>query len=175
MKTDLLDDDMLPRNYVFASLLSRIYASLIDFIIQMLSALIFYYATKGSFLSNIFPLLFSVFYFILSESSEKQGSFGKQLLKIKVCNYSYEKIDIAAATTRTIVKYFPSFMFFIVSILQFNDTGIINNAPFSTKYNFIEIIGLLLMIQIYCSAFFNSKKQGTHDKIAKTYVVKEII
>jgi len=173
MKTELLDDEILPKSYEYAPILSRVYASFIDFVIQMIASLIFYFLTKALFLTNIFTLLFSIVYYILLESSEKQGSFGKQLLKIKVTNYNYDRIDIGTAATRTIVKYIPSFMFLIVNILQFNDTGNLNNALFSTKYSWIDIIASLMMIQIYCSALVNSKKQGTHDRIAETYVVKE--
>ena len=138
MEEVLIDNDIIPKKHELASLSSRIYASLIDFVIQILATII----------------------------------FGKQLLKIKVCNYSYERINIATSFTRTIVKYFPSFLLLIVSILQYNDNGTVANAMFSSKYYWIEIIATILMLEIYSSAFFNGKKQGTHDKLAETYVIK---
>ncbi|HNY54070.1 MAG TPA: RDD family protein [Chitinophagales bacterium] len=172
MEEVLIDNDIIPKKHELASLSSRIYASLIDFVIQILATIIFYYLSKVVFLTNIFTLLFSMLYFILLESSQRQGTFGKQLLKIKVCNYSYERINIATSFTRTIVKYFPSFLLLIVSILQYNDNGTVANAMFSSKYYWIEIIATILMLEIYSSAFFNGKKQGTHDKLAETYVIK---
>ena len=56
--------------------------------------------------SNSVPLLFFWFYFSLMESSNKQSTFGKRILGVKVTGIDGNKISFLHATGRTFAKFF---------------------------------------------------------------------
>jgi len=78
-------------------------------------------------------------YYAYMESSEKQATFGKLALGIKVTDTSFQRIDFAKASMR----YFS------------------------------KILSGIIMGIGYLMAAFTEKKQGLHDLIAGTLVVKK--
>lgn len=58
-------------------------------------------------------------YHIILESSVKQGTYGKQILKIKVCDMQGERIDTGRAIGRNIAKLFSVMTFFIGYLFAF--------------------------------------------------------
>lgn len=58
-------------------------------------------------------------YHIIMESSEKQATYGKQILKIKVCDMQGERISPALATTRNLAKLISVLTLFIGYLFSF--------------------------------------------------------
>jgi uncharacterized RDD family membrane protein YckC len=58
-------------------------------------------------------------YHIIMESSVKQATYGKQLLKIKVCDLSGERITLARAVGRNLAKAFSVLTFFTGYLISF--------------------------------------------------------
>lgn len=58
-------------------------------------------------------------YHIIMESSVKQATYGKQLLKIKVCDLSGERITLARAIGRNLAKAFSVLTFFTGYLISF--------------------------------------------------------
>jgi uncharacterized RDD family membrane protein YckC len=69
-------------------------------------------------LAAIIPVV-KFIYHIVMESSPKQGTYGKQILKIKVCNMQGERISVAHATGRNLAKILSVFSLFIGYLLCF--------------------------------------------------------
>jgi uncharacterized RDD family membrane protein YckC len=78
-------------------------------------------------------------YFALMESSDKQATFGKQAVGLRVTDIHGERISFANATGRHFAKF---------------------------------LSGMIMYIG-YFMAGFTEKKQGLHDIIAQTLVVKK--
>ena len=89
-------------------------------------------------LAMLFTMILQWLYFSLMESSAKQATLGKMLLKLKVTNMDGNRISMANATGRFFAKYLSAM---------------------------ILLIG-------YMMAGWTEKKQGLHDIIANTLVVK---
>jgi uncharacterized RDD family membrane protein YckC len=60
----------------------------------------------------IIPVV-NLIYHLIMESSAKQGTYGKQLLRIKVCDLQGERISPAHATGRNLAKIFSVLTLFI--------------------------------------------------------------
>jgi len=58
-------------------------------------------------------------YHTIMESSVKQGTFGKQILKIRVCDLNGERIGFALAIGRNLAKILSSMPFFIGYVFCF--------------------------------------------------------
>jgi len=90
-------------------------------------------------LTALFPFVGIFLYFILMESSSKQGTLGKMAVGIKVTDMKGVRISVGRSAGRFFVKVFSGMFFGI---------------------------GYLMVI-------FTAKKQGLHDIIAETLVIKK--
>ena len=90
-------------------------------------------------ISTVTGFLVSWLYSAGLQSSDKQATLGKQLLKLKVTDLKGKRISFSKATIRYLAKI---------------------------------LSGLVLLIG-YIMIAFTEKKQGLHDIIAKTLVVKK--
>jgi uncharacterized RDD family membrane protein YckC len=66
----------------------------------------------------VIPLV-KLIYHIIMESSAKQGTFGKQILKIKVCDMQGYRISFARAAGRNFAKLFSVLTLFIGYLYSF--------------------------------------------------------
>jgi len=66
----------------------------------------------------IIPLVNFV-YHTFSECSEKQATFGKQIIKLKVCDMEGRRIDFARAAGRNLAKLFSVATFFVGYLISF--------------------------------------------------------
>jgi uncharacterized RDD family membrane protein YckC len=62
-------------------------------------------------------IMISWLYFALMESSKSQGTVGKLVLKIKVTDYSYQRISFARASGRYFGKFVSNFILLIGYIM----------------------------------------------------------
>ena len=76
----------------------------------------------GVFLTFAAVKLFIAFpYFALLESSRRQGTIGKQVMKIKVTDLEGNRISFARATGRYFLKMVSSFEFMLGYLISFSD------------------------------------------------------
>jgi len=66
----------------------------------------------------VIPLV-NFIYHIVMESSAKQATYGKQILKIKVCDLQGERISTAHAIGRNVAKLFSVMTFFVGYLFAF--------------------------------------------------------
>jgi uncharacterized RDD family membrane protein YckC len=66
----------------------------------------------------VIPLV-KFIYHVIMESSASQGTYGKQILKIKVCDMQGERISFARAAGRNFAKLFSVATFFIGYLFSF--------------------------------------------------------
>jgi len=86
----------------------------------------------------LLPLICAILYYAYFESSTKQATLGKMVMKLKVVGKDGERISFANAIGRF----------------------------------FAKILSFVTLCVGYIMIAFDSKKQGFHDKLASTYVVK---
>ena len=95
-----------------ASFINRLIAFIIDgvilFAVYMLITLIF-----RDWIANILSNLAAIAYFSYFESSERQATIGKALMKIRVTDQEGNRIKTSKAVVRTLGKYVSSMIFFI--------------------------------------------------------------
>lgn len=120
-----------------AYLIDGILLGIINFVIGMVVGMILPESIAG-YVGMGIGLLIGLAYFAYMESSEKQATFGKQVLNIKVTDMEGGRIS----TGNAVVRYLSKIL-----------SGIILG------------IGFLMVL-------FTERKQGLHDIIAKTLVVK---
>ena len=114
----------------FAGFDQRVTAALIDWLIVTgvcaIPVLVIVILIPRELMSTILSLgLFILIpacyfvYHVIMESSSKQGTHGKQILKIKVCNLQGEPITLAHAAGRNLAKVFSVLTLFAGYLLAF--------------------------------------------------------
>lgn len=79
------------------------------------------------------------FYFLFMEAGPRQGTFGKQILGLRVVDAAGQRISLRTSLIRSLSK----------------------------------ILSFLLLFAGFLLVAFTEKKQGLHDLIAGTYVIRE--
>jgi uncharacterized RDD family membrane protein YckC len=108
-------------------------------------------------------------YFAFFESSEKQATFGKQRLSLKVIDGNENRISFVKALMRNLLKFLPWEISHTViwQITFFPETNpIMINLGFGLVY-------LLIGLNI-ASTLMTKTRQTLYDLITKTFVVKNI-
>jgi len=187
MENTILDDNFAEKanpleNVRFAGFGSRLGAALIDMLILLPLTIIGFYNSMNS-KSLPLMMLVSVLAFLYKPYLEwkRSATYGKTAVGIKVINYDGENID----QNQAIARYFPWIISFMISFStnimlflspEFQDVDnfmqlgmIMQNSPLSTINSIYSIIFLILV----GSLIADSKKQGFHDKYAKTYCIKD--
>ncbi len=90
-------------------------------------------------------------------------TFGKRIMKIAVVNYNYEYLNLQESFTR-------AFILSLLLMLNGWALSILQNPILSFLVTIIVFGGTLSMI--YALVFNRTTRQGIHDLISKTYVVK---
>lgn len=105
------------------------------------------------------PLLLSCVYYTLMESSQYQATLGKSLCKLKVVDYSGQRVTIARAFVRYCVKNCGA-VFFLFGFITSSLDCVIRFG-----------IGFLCFFFVTAAILVTDRKQGVYDFIAKTCVV----
>src|SRR5690606_33851383 len=93
-------------------------AILIDgIIIGVVSGLLILLLGSDSILYNILSILLGAAYYIYFESSDKQGTVGKQLMNLKVTDERYERITVERALIRYLCKI-PSALILMIGYIM---------------------------------------------------------
>lgn len=194
MNEGILDEGLIEgpvgNNIIYASFWTRVGASLIDFLVLLpLIGLMMYnnMAVKSMWIMIGLYVLMAAYKPLLEW--DKGATLGKMAVKIKVVDAdSLEKMTLNQSIKRYLPWLISNVISLILAIMLFNAPG------FEEATNFIEL-GLLqqeqgqsqgemeilnwvnggyslIFMAVVLSVAFDSKKQGLHDKMASTYVVK---
>lgn len=128
-----MEDQLLDQSYVkgeptdYAGFWVRFGAAFIDGIITSLIGLAIVYGTGGSIenqsgLQNLFNLVLGWLYAAIMESSERQATFGKIALGIKVTDMNGDRISFAKATGRHFGKIISAIILLIGYIMAAFDS-----------------------------------------------------
>jgi uncharacterized RDD family membrane protein YckC len=172
----------IPVNY--ATFWQRVGACLIDIIIISLPSIVFWAvatfmlkmdakSVEYNAISQAVSLVITVLYYSLFESSAKQGTWGKQMLELRVVDMTGERIDIGTAFTRTLVKSAPSIIIlaglFVFGMPPVNPNGM---PEFSSPAYILQMSMLVISFVCYLTAAFTARRQAIHDLVAGTVVLK---
>lgn len=117
----------------YAGFIQRLLAFLLDgliiygfLIISAILAVILSLTLNDDLLSiNLFNcylffqmIIFSTLYYVLQEASNRQATFGKRVMGIKVTNLDGGRIGLGQATGRTLGKILSAFFFFLGFLVQ---------------------------------------------------------
>lgn len=143
-----------------AYLLDILLVNLFVFLILIAAALI-----NGP-LADVYSITFAnialFVYLIYFESSRAQATPGKKWMNLKVVDLESRKISFVKAFFRYFAGGMPGIVLVVVDVAA-NGAGIIN-----------EHLGwyFLVLFAIYAPVFFTDMRQGVHDVLAGTIVVK---
>jgi uncharacterized RDD family membrane protein YckC len=121
------------------------------------------------------PISFAIAiaYYSLFESGSKQGTWGKQILDLKVTDMTGDRISLNTAFTRTLTKLIPSIIGY-TSLFVF---GMIdkNNPDFKGPAFIIPNAMAGVMLIMYLIATITARRQAAHDLVAGTVVLKKYV
>lgn len=164
---------------------TRAGAYLLDTILLGVVAFLINYVNITNFKSFLLYLTFAllgVFYKPFLESYYG-ATIGKMIVKIKVTDKNFKKIDITTSILRSLILVIPVVMYIPIYYMAFNNTSLSEINGFmefsrsvASEYSMQGIIGNLSMILITADIIFlltdSSKTQRSlHDRIANTYVI----
>ncbi|MDE5090457.1 MAG: RDD family protein [Trichodesmium sp. St19_bin2] len=167
---------MSQKNY--ASFNQRFVASLIDGVVFLLLI----YLTLGkqeinentSVKSSVFLVLNTVLgwlYFAILESSQIQGTLGKQIVGISVTDLRGNKISFGKATARYFGKSFFLVVWIAATIVAIMGEGTgSTDSPYLILAGILFILGLIVLVVGYLMAAFTPEKQALHDIMARCLV-----
>lgn len=121
---------------------------------------------------SIVILIITIAYFVLMESSPKQGTLGKMLLGIKITDENGDRISPITALERYVIFGVFGIITSVLSIVQ-GPPKISTTTPAVGASTIIGLIGFVYYIIILITMLSSEYKQGLHDKLAKTYVVNK--
>ena len=166
----------------FANLWQRISAFLLDYLIltvylAVLSAIFFVNPNASSLFDSrikaqLFGFLLVTFpitlYFAISESSKKQGTWGKSRLSLKVTNREGNRIGFGKTLIRSTLKFVP---------WEISHT-LIWEVTFNPDLSPIILNGLLIVIYgllgaNIASLLLTKTRQTLYDLVCGTYVIKK--
>jgi uncharacterized RDD family membrane protein YckC len=105
-------------------------------------------------------------YFIFSESSKYQATFGKRLMKLKVVNSMGNRISFARALMRTCLKLLPTWELIHMSVLIPKPLIYEKNPGIPV----LLIAAYVFMILYFVVLAFSHGKRSVHDLIVRTEV-----
>ena len=123
-----------------------------------------FWAQLTGFLLVTLPV---TFYFSLSESSQRRGSWGKTKVGLQVTDQRGGRIHFGRALARTALKFVPwELSHTLVWTIIFSP----EESPVWVNYGFILVYGLLGLN--LASLAFTKRRQTLYDLLVKTYVIK---
>lgn len=166
----------------FANLWQRISAFLLDYLIlavylAVLSAIFFIIPNASSLfdsriMAQMFGFLFITFpitlYFAISESSKKQGTWGKSRLSLKVTDKDGNEIGFGKSLIRSILKFIP---------WEISHT-LIWDVTFNPEINPIILNSMLVLVYgllgaNIASLLLTKTRQTLYDLVCGTYIIKK--
>lgn len=131
-------------------------------------------ASSQSFIPySILTLIVTIAYFVLMESSPKQGTLGKMLLGMKITDENGERMSVATASKRYAIFWIFGLITSILSIVAGSPKP--SSVAITVTTTIVTLLGCIYRIVIFITMLVAESKQGQglHDKLSKTYVVNK--
>ncbi len=172
----------------YASIGSRIGASLLDFLIMSPISLGLNFYNIISLKSLPLALAIIVFGVLYKPLLEyfKGATFGKMILGIKVTDTDYEKMSLEQSVLRSFPFYLSTLVMLPMTIDMFtsdeltNITSFMEYGIFAQKFTadyaytqYVNWATMLFFIGGIIAAASNKNKMALHDMLAKTFVMKK--
>lgn len=182
MDNEILDSGMIQQTpHQFAGFWIRVGASFVDLLILLPVYGLFAYGLyfQKSMLITILGLVLSASYKPILEAT-KSATFGKMAVKLKVVNEENKSISAEQSIIRNSPWLISSALSIATHFLLFQNSDFIaaegfiemsmitNESSLSTITSIFSFVFLIVVITVA----FTAKKQGLHDMMADTYVVK---
>ena len=101
-------------------------------------------------------------YYALMESSRRQASLGKLVMRLKVTDMAGRRVSFAAATLRA----WPFYLFGLAAIVDYAF------GSYALGGGLFSIVGTILAFVACVAVAFTARKQGIHDIMAGCLVVR---
>jgi uncharacterized RDD family membrane protein YckC len=150
-----------------AAIIDGIILAVVNFVLTMILGAIF--GLNGIYIVVIVSYLITgvlgLLYWSMLESGPGQATLGKRVLRLKVTNMSGGRIDFATAVMRSWVHWLAYFLLIV---------DVVVGLPFFVNGNLGLLSGLVALAALVSAIMiaFTPMKQGFHDQIAKTLVVR---
>jgi len=182
-----MNENITPEQVEYATFWNRAGAYLLDAIFLILITGIINFINITNYKSFVLYLPFALIAVCYKPFMESHygATIGKMILKLKVTNKKFEKIDMSTSILRSFILVFPAALYIPIYYMAFNNPNLADLNGFmefskamTTEYSIQGIIGNLSMILIIADIIFlltdSTKTQRTlHDRIANTYVIKD--
>ncbi|GGZ94365.1 RDD family protein [Algibacter mikhailovii] len=180
-----MNEDMTVEQFRYTPFWTRAGAYLLDTIILSVVAITVNYVNISNFKSFLLYLPFAILAILYKPFLESYygATIGKMIVKIKVTDKNFKKIDMTTSILRSSILVIPLIMYIPIYYLAFNNTSLYEINEFmefstaiATEYPMQGIIGNLSMIIIVADIIFllsdsTKTKRSLHDRIANTYVI----
>lgn len=167
----------------YASFKTRIYAFLLDYLLIVIYGIFVVGTISFVFRSAVNPLFSSSpvtaeltgffmmtlpvsLYFILSDCSKWQGTWGKRKMGIRVVDGVGQRIGICRSALRTAIKFLPW------EVARFGIWRLMLPTDFSeiTIYVFLNAVNLVILLYLIIP-LTNKRRKNVYDWIAGTEVI----
>ncbi len=130
---------------------------------------------QAALASFVFNLLAAWLYYAFFEASEKQGTPGKNLMKIGVTDLSIARINFMQASRRFAWRFGPflatiTIAFVALAPKMFSGTSDMVSAGIT--FSIWMLVSILAFLAGLLTAGFTKRRQAVHDLLAQTLVVK---
>lgn len=183
MENEILDSGMMPQTTnQYGGFWIRVGASLVDFLILLPVYGLFVYAIyfQKSLLLSMLGLFLAGAYKPFLEAT-KSATFGKMAAKLKVVNADNQSISVQQALIRNSPWIISSALSIATYFLLFQNPDFLDAEGFLEMSQATEESSLSMISQLFSFVIlivvvvvaFTAKKQGLHDMMADTYVVRQ--
>ena len=182
-----MNENLTTEQVEYATFWKRVGAYLLDAIFLILIIGIINFINISNYKSFLLYLPFALIGICYKPFMESYygATIGKMILKLKVTNENFEKIDMTTSILRSLILVFPAAMYVPIYYLAFNNPSLMDLNGFmefskamTAEYSMLGIIGNLSLILIIADIIFllidqTKKQRSLHDRIADTYVIND--
>jgi uncharacterized RDD family membrane protein YckC len=180
-----MNENLKTEQVKYATFWNRAGAYLLDIILLGLIIGIINFINIANYKSFILYLPFALIGISYKPYMESYygATIGKMILKLKVTDKNFKKIDMTTSILRSLILVFPAMMYIPLFYLAFNNPNLLELSGFlefsramASEYPTQGIIGNLSMILLVADIIFllsdsTKTQRSLHDRIANTYVI----
>jgi len=127
-----------------------------------------YEMDKASYIDNLIGLVVYIAYFVIFQYLNKGQTLGKKLLKLKIVSTNGQELRPSSIVIRALIVNSIFRMIILLASINFIEKDaymIINTMIYNLELIIVVVIAFMIL--------FRKDKQGLHDMITKTQVIKE--
>jgi len=127
-----------------------------------------YEMDKASYIDNLIGLVVYIAYFVIFQYLNKGQTLGKKLLKLKIVSTNGQELRPSSIVIRALIVNSIFRMIILLASINF-----IEKDAYMIINTMISNLELIIVVVIAFMILFRKDKQGLHDMITKTQVIKE--